>query len=117
MIVAEYRAPLLAACSSTVATFTGTGGFCTCLDWQATSRASGKRVPPTTHALNPSKDFNGIPRSFLLPQRFFQFSFSGPERQQCLLILIVCICKRSLRLQYFRKQSSLESVPALSDSK
>src|SRR5438552_13791717 len=99
MMVAEYRAPLLAACSSTVATFTGTGGFCTCLDWQANSRTSGKSVPQTIHALNPFRDFTGIPLSLVLAQSFFEFSLSGPERQQCLLILIVCICQLSLRLQ------------------
>src|SRR5439155_25372959 len=102
MMVAEYRAPLLAACSPTVATFTRTVCFCTCLDWQANSRTSEKRVPPTIHGLNLPKDFTGTPLSFVLAQRFFQFGFCGPERQQCLLILIVCICQLSLRLQHFR---------------
>src|SRR5438552_19046424 len=101
IIVAEYRAPLLAACSSTVATFTGTGGFCTCLDLQAKSRTRGKSVPQTTHALNPSGNFTGIPLSLVLAQSFFELSLSGPERHPCLLILIVCICQPRLRLQNF----------------
>src|SRR5260370_17791676 len=60
---------------------------------------------------NPSSDLTDIPLSLLLPQRFFQFSFSGPESEQCLLILIVSICQPSLRLQDFRYQTSLDFVP------
>jgi hypothetical protein len=54
IIVAEYRAPLPALYSATSATFTGIGGFSTCLDldWQAASRPRRKRVPPTAHILN-----------------------------------------------------------------